>query len=171
MLGCRPAKWLWGLFPLALVTAFVLYGLRTQIEQDLSDRTSTALQKAGLTWAYALFDGRNAVLKGLTFSRSGRDEALKVIRTVWGVKNVEDQSNLIASPDTYTWWATKKDKRLKIRGHVPTKDGRRAILGLVKASMPDLEINDKMVLAGGSPPLQIWLGSVSFSLEDECFVR
>lgn len=164
MLSCRPTKWLWGLFPLALVTAFVLFGLRIQVEQDLSDRTSSALRKAGLTWAYALFDGRNAVLKGLTFSRSDRDDALKVIRSVWGVRIVEDQSNLIASPDTYTWWATKKDKRLKIRGHVPTKDGRRAILGLVKASMPDLEINDKMVLAGGAPPLQIWLGSVSFAL-------
>ena len=69
MLGCRPTKWLWGLFPLALVTAFVLYGLRNQVEQDLTDRTSAALRKAGLTWAYALFDGRNAVLKGLTFSR------------------------------------------------------------------------------------------------------
>ncbi len=164
MLRCRPTKWLWGLLPLTVVAAFALYGLRVQIERDLSDRTSTALQEAGLTWAYALFDGRNAVLKGLTFSRSGRDDALTVIRSVWGVRNVLDQSNLIASPETYTWFARKKKQRIKIRGHVPTKDGRRTILGFVKASMPDLEIDDKMVIAGGSPPMQVWLGSVSFAL-------
>ena len=164
MLGCRPAKWLWGLVPLAVITAFALYDLRVQIERDLSDRTSTALQEAGLTWAYALLDGRNAVLKGLTFSRSGRDDALTVIRSVWGVRKVDDHSNLIASPDTYSWWATKKDKRLKIRGHVPTKVGRSAILGFVKASMPGIEVDDKMIIAGGAPPLQVWLGSVSFAL-------
>jgi len=164
MLRCRPTKWLWGLLPLAVVTSFALYDLRVQIERDLSDRTSTALQEAGLTWAYALFDGRNAVLKGLTFSLSGRNDALTVIRSVWGVRSVVDQSNLIASPDTYTWFARKKEQRIKIWGHVPTKDGRRAILGFVKASMPDLEIDDKMVMAGGAPPLQIWLGSVSFAL-------
>ncbi len=164
MLRCRPAKWLWGLIPLTVVTAFALYGLHYQIERDLTDRTSTALQEAKLTWAYALFNGRNAVLKGLTFSRSSRDDALTVIRSVWGVRSVVDQSNLIASPDTYTWLAIKKDKRLKIRGHVPTKDGKRTILGFVKASMPDLEIDDKMVIAGGAPPMQVWLGSVSFAL-------
>ncbi len=85
MLRCRPAKWLWGLLPLTMVAAFALYGLHVQIERDLTDRTSTALQEAGLTWAYALFNGRNAVLKGLTFSRSSRDDALTVIRSVWGV--------------------------------------------------------------------------------------
>ena len=158
---CRPKKWLRGLIPLAVVTAFALYGQRDQIERDLTDRSTFALQKAELNWAYAIFDGRDAVLKGLTFSRSARDEALKVIGQVWGVRSVVDQSNLIASPDTYTWFAKKKDKRLKIRGHVPTNDGRRVILGFVKATMPELEVDDKMVIAGGAPPLQIWLGSVS----------
>ena len=147
-----------------MVAAFALYGLHVQIERDLTDRTSTALQEAGLTWAYALFDGRNAVLKGLTFSRSSRDDALTVIRSVWGVRSVADQSNLIASPDTYSWFARKKKLRLKIRGHVPTIDSRKNILGFVKASMPNLEIDDKMVIAGGAPPLQVWLGSVSFAL-------
>lgn len=164
MLRCRPVKWLRGLIPLTVVTAFALYGLHVQIERDLTDRSSTALQEAGLTWAHALFDGRNAVLKGLTFSRSSRDDALNVIRSVWGVRSVVDQSTLIASPDTYTWWARKKGNTLKIRGHVPTKDSRRTVLGFVKASMSDLEIKDRMVIAGGAPPLQVWLGSVSFAL-------
>ncbi len=161
---CRPRKWLWGLAPLAVVTAFALYGLSGQIERDLTNRTTTALQKAGLTWAYTIFDGQNGVLKGLTFSRSARNDALEVIEDVWGVGRVADQSNLIASPDTYSWSAFKREQRLKIRGYVPTKDGRRTILGFVKATMPDLVVDDKMVIAGGAPPLHIWLGSVSFAL-------
>lgn len=161
---CRPRKWLWGLAPLAVVTAFALYGLYGQIERDLTNRTATALQQAGLTWAYAIFDGQNVVLKGQTFSRPARDNALKVIEAVWGVGRVADQSNLIASPDTYSWSAFKREQRLKIRGYVPTEDGRRTILGFVKATMPDLVVDDKMVIAGGAPPLNIWLGSVSFAL-------
>ena len=123
---------------MTVVTAFALYGLHVQIERDLTDRTSIALQEAGLTWAYALFDGRNAVLKGLIFSRSGRDDAITVIRSVWGVSNVVDQSTLIASPDTYSWFARKKKQRIKIRGHVPTIDSRKNILGFINASMPNL---------------------------------
>jgi len=100
----------------------------------------------------------------LSFSRVELDAALATIRNVWGVRLVDDKSHLIVSPETYTWWAVKKKLRVKIRGHAPNNNERRTILGFVKAVIPDLEIDDKMVLAGGSPPLQLWLGSISFAL-------
>lgn len=161
---CRPSKWLWGVPPLVLITALALFGVRGQIERDLTDRTAAMLQNEGLPWAVASFVGRDAVLKGLSFSRTERDGAIRAIENVWGVRAVVDRSDLIASPETYTWWARKDDQKIKIRGHVPTKDDRRSILGFVKATMPNLEIDDQMLLAGGSPPRQAWLGSVSFAL-------
>ena len=112
----------------------------------------------------ASFDGRDAVLEGLSFSRKERDTALQIISNIWGVRKVVDKSDLIASPDTYTWLAAKEDGKIKIRGHVPTAADRQAVVGFVKAAMPDLEVDDKSMLAGGSPPRQEWLGSVSFAI-------
>ncbi len=164
MLDCRPSKWLWGLPLLVFITAMAVFGVHRQIERDLTDRTAAILQEKGLPWAMVNFAGRDAVLEGLSFSRAERDAALKAIEDVWGVRDVADKSNLIASPKTYTWWARKEEQKVKISGHVPTKNDRRAILGFVKATMPELKLSDKMVLAGGSPPRQTWLGSVSFAL-------
>jgi hypothetical protein len=141
-----------------------LFGVRGQIERDLSDRTAAILQEKGLSWAVVNFAARDAVLEGLSFSREERDSALHIIENIWGVRNVIDRSNLIASPETYTWWARKGEEKIKISGHIPTSDDRRAILGFVKAAMPDLKLSDKMILAGGSPQRQVWLGSVSFAL-------
>jgi OOP family OmpA-OmpF porin len=164
-LDCKPSKWLWGLLPLVFVTALALVGVRGQIERDLTDRTSAILQDKGLSWAFVNFEGRDAILEGVSFSRSERDAALQAIENVWGVHAIIDRSNLIASPETYTWWARKEqDEKIKLGGHVPTNDDRQAILGFVKAAMPELKLSDKMVLAGGSPSRQVWLGSVSFAL-------
>ncbi|MDA7948253.1 MAG: BON domain-containing protein [Hyphomicrobiaceae bacterium] len=163
-MGCKPVKWLWGLPAVVAIGVLALYGTGAKVESDLEARTQTALQEAGLQWATASFDGRDAVLEGLSFSRQERDTALRIISSIWGVRNVVDKSDLIASPDTYTWLAVKEDERIKIRGHVPTKADRQAVLGFIKAAMPDLEVDDKSMLAGGSPPRQEWLGAVSFAL-------
>jgi hypothetical protein len=149
---------------MVFVTALALFGVHGQIEHNLKDKTSAALKEKGLSWAIVNFSGRDAVLKGLSFSRAERDAALDAIEDVWGVRGVVDKSNLIATPETYTWWARKEDEKVKVGGHVPTKDDKRAILGFVKAAMPELKISDRLVLAGGSPPRQVWLGSVSFAL-------
>ncbi|GBE42243.1 BON domain protein [bacterium BMS3Bbin10] len=164
MFHCKPLKWFWGIPPVLLVIAFALYGVPLQIERDLSARTAAKLREAGHSWADARFNSRDAILEGLSFSRTELDQALDTVRAVWGVRMVEDRTKLIASPETYVWWAIKKERRLKIRGHAPTNKVRRTILGFVKAAMPDLEVDDKTVLAGGSPPPQVWLGSISFAL-------
>lgn len=163
-LSCRPVKWLWGVPALVFVAGLALYGTKSQIEGDLEKRTASALQNAGLPWATASFNGRDAVLEGLSFSRKERDKALRTISGIWGVRTVLDKSDLIASPDTYTWLAARGDGRIKLRGHIPTKADRQAVLGFIKAAMPDLEVDDKTMLAGGSPPRQEWLGAVSFAL-------
>ena len=149
---------------LIIVTAFALYGTNTQIERDLAERTAAALQEAELQWAIARFEGRDAILEGLSFSGPERDAALKIVEDTWGVRKVLDNSDLIATPETYSWFARKDEKRIKIRGHVPTKGDRQAIIGFIKAAMPDLEVDDKTIFAGGSPVREQWLGSVSFAL-------
>jgi OOP family OmpA-OmpF porin len=162
--ACYPLKWLWGLPPIVLIAVLSIYGLRPHIERDLSERTAAALEKSEFYWALTVFEGRDAYLDGISFSRNERDTALDLIRNMWGVQSVTDRTNLIASPETYSWSATKRDKRIKIRGYVPTQNDRTTILGFIKATMPDLEVDDKMALAGGSPPRKAWLGFVSYAL-------
>lgn len=161
---CRPARWLWGVPPLALVAALSLVGVKGEIEHDLRSRAAAAFHDAGFYWAVPSFEGRDAVLDGISFSRLERDNALNILRKLWGVRTVTDRTNLIASPETYSWIAIKEDKRVKIRGYVPTENDRRTILGFVAAAVPGLEVDDKMVLAGGSPNHQTWLSAVSYAL-------
>lgn len=164
MLSCRPKRWLWGLLPVAVIVAFAHYGVRKQVERDLTGRANSALQTSGVNWALVNFQGRDAVLEGLSFSGAERDQVLSLVSNIWGVRSVIDSVRVVASPETYAWFANKKEKRIQLRGYVPTEEDRRSITGFVKAAFPDYELDDKMVAAGGSPPREVWLGSVSFAL-------
>ncbi len=66
--------------------------------------------------------------------------------------------------EPYEWWSSRDEKRIKIRGLVPSEEDRKTIHGMIKANMPDLEIDDRMKVADGAPPKQTWLGAVSFAL-------
>lgn len=165
MIGCRPSKWLWGLIPLAVVVVGALFGVRSEIERDLEQRTKTTLDEAGLAWASAQLAGRDAILQGYTFSSEARNRALDAITGIWGVRTVRDDANVVGSNEPYLWRALRRESKIKLRGHVPTDEDRQTILGFVKASMPDLTIDDGMVLAGGAPSSgESWLGMVSFAL-------
>jgi len=164
MLSCRPKRWFWGVIPLALVIAFALFGVGKQVERELTERANSTLRNAGINWALVNFHGRDAVLEGLSFSGSERDEALDLVKNLWGVRGVADSIRVIASRETYAWSANKKEKRIQLRGYMPTENDRRTITGFVKAAFPDYELDDKMVAAGGSPPKEVWLSSVSFAL-------
>lgn len=63
-----------------------------------------------------------------------------------------------------SWFATKRDKRLKLGGGVPSEEDRKTILGMVKANMPDAEIDDRMKVTTVGGNKQAWLGGVGFAL-------
>ena len=52
----------------------------------------------------------------------------------------------------------------KLKGHVPSLEYRKTILGIVKANMAELTVDDRMKQADGSPAPDLWLGAVSFAL-------
>ncbi len=87
------------------------------------------------------------------------------------LQHVESQKKPAASkqkvrPDTYSWMAVREKSNLKLRGSVPSEEDRRTILGgMVKANFPDLEVEDKLRVAVGGPPRELWLGAVSFGLQ------
>jgi hypothetical protein len=65
----------------------------------------------------------------------------------------------------YVWSATRSESEIRLRGQVPSEDVRTTVLGMIKASFPGLEVEDRMSVAQGAPPVDQWLGAVSFSLQ------
>lgn len=161
---CNPFKWLWGLIPVGAIVFLVVAGVAPKIEQDIAKRSAEALDQQGFYWARLSFSGRDAVLTGAAISSDERRAALNSVSTVWGVSKVQDRAELLPVADPYTWWATRKGNRIKIKGHIPGKADHQTILGIIKATMPELEIDDRMKLAAGAPPKQQWLGAISFAL-------
>jgi len=164
MPGCNPARWLWGLVPVLLVALLVIAGEGPKIERDLTRQASAILNENGHGWASIRFSGREAILTGTAFSSEQRNEAVGIVRRIAGVGDVQDRAKLLPGINPYTWWATREDRSIKIKGHVPSEADKQTILGIVKATMPDLSIDDRMKLASGAPPKQRWLGAISFAL-------
>jgi OOP family OmpA-OmpF porin len=52
-----------------------------------------------------------------------------------------------------------------LRGLVPSEGVHSTVLGMVKATFPNLEVEDRMRVAAGAPAVDQWLGAVSFGLQ------
>jgi hypothetical protein len=74
-------------------------------------------------------------------------------------------------PAAYVWSATRIESSLLLRGSVPSEEDRRTVLGMVKAHFPDLQVEDRLKIAEGSPPQEQWLGAVSFSLKQLSYLK
>jgi hypothetical protein len=70
-----------------------------------------------------------------------------------------------AKPKAYVWSASRSGSILRLRGLVPSEEDHRTVLGMVKAHFADLEVEDRLKIAEGSPPREQWLGAVSFGLK------
>ncbi len=162
---CNPLRWLWGLIPLAMLLFVALITERGRIEADLKARADQALSKAGLTWAQTSFDARRAILSGRAPDEDDPDKALALVRGAWGVRTVDDRSELVEKVANYTWNATLGDgKTLQLSGYVPNYGVRSTILGIAKANLPGRTVQDRMRIARGAPDRDTWLGGVNFAL-------
>lgn len=163
---CNPWRWLWGLLLIAPLSWIALHLNQFDIESDLRARATESLEKAGLGWAAASFDGRDATLTGRASEESEPGKAVDLLSRVWGVRVVDARTDLIEKLDTYVWSAAKSDgKRLKISGFIPGEQSRRAVLNAAKASLPGYRVEDAMQLARGAPDRDVFLSGVGFGLK------
>lgn len=162
---CNPWRWLWGLIPIAVLGWAAVQIEHARIERDLVERTKSALAQAGLGWADMSFSGRDGALSGKGLEESEPVRAVQVALSTWGVRRVRDFSGLIDKVDRYEWSASRRTDRIRLNGLVPNEQARRQVIGLVKASVPNLEVEDRLRLARGAPPVDIWLGGVGFAIK------
>lgn len=168
---CNPKRWVWGLFPIAILTWIAGLNEYDRIEADLRLRTQAALLRERHAWAAASFDGRDGVLSGRGWEQGEAATALEAARRVWGVRAMEDRTDLPGKIDSYVWSATLRDDRVKLAGFVPNEATQKAIVGVARAAFPKSTIADRMKLARGAPPRNAWLGGVSFALEQLSHLR
>ena len=162
---CNPWRWLWGLVPVALLAWAAVQIEHARIERDLTTRGKAALAQAGFGWADLSFSGRDGTLSGRAVEESEPTRAMETALGTWGIRTVRDFSGLIDKVDRYEWAALRRDNRIRLNGLVPNEQTRRQVIGIVKASLPNLEIDDRLRLARGAPPTDTWLVGVGFGLK------
>jgi len=162
---CNPLRWLLGLIPILLLAGVAVFSERERIEQDLAGRAEKVLNDAGLGWASASFDGRDAVLSGRAADEAEPARAAATVAHTHGVRIVRNDAGLIDRAERYDWAATKREGRVRLNGLAPNEKTRREIIGLARGTFPSSEIADRLTLARGAPALDIWLGGVGFALK------
>jgi outer membrane protein OmpA-like peptidoglycan-associated protein len=168
---CNPWRWLWGLLPIAMWSWITVLAETQRIEQDLAERAGSALSAAGLDWARSAFVGRDGSLTGAAYDEGEPSRAIDVARSVWGVRMVEAQTEIVGKVENYAWSAAYGDNRILLAGHVPGEAMRQSILGMVKANFPSTRIVDEMKAARGVPDRDVWLGGIDFSLRQLAGLR
>lgn len=158
-------RWLWGIIPLLILGWIAVEAEHTRLETDLAARTSQALAAAKLGWASTNFQGRDGVLTGRASDVSDPDKAMSLLTRVWGVRVIDNRSDLIEKVENYVWAASRRNNRVRLTGYVPNVTSRQLILGMARANFPGFEIQDRMKLARGVPSVDPWLGTVSFGLK------
>ena len=162
---CNPWRWLWGLIPVAMLTAGAYMTEREGIEADLTLRTQQAFERQDLSWATAAFEGRDAVLTGKASDEDEPRKAMDALRRVWGVRVSKSRTDLVTIVDAYSWAAALDGKAIKLSGYVPNEDTRRAIIGVVKANFPKATLDDDMTVARGAPKRDVWISGIGFGLK------
>ncbi len=165
---CNPLRWMWGLLPLMVLSGLMywFFGTFTNIEADLKRQADAALVTGGQGWANTAFDGRNGQLLGQAVDSSDQLRAGGVVRSVWGVRQLDDQSKLLDEEKNYVWGAQlQSDGKVRLTGFVPSPSVRQAIVGNAKAIFPSRDIDDRTKLARGAPTASAWEGGISFALK------
>jgi outer membrane protein OmpA-like peptidoglycan-associated protein len=162
---CNWRRWLWGVIPLAGMSVAAVHLERSAIEKDLTERAVGALAAIGGGWADVNFSGRDVVLSGNATIESEPVEAERVLRGLWGVRLVDNNAGLPPKIEPYVWSARRRGNRVRLFGYVPNRATRQAIIGMTNATLPGLELVDRMKTARGVPPSDTWLAGLSFALQ------
>src|SRR5262245_55769651 len=161
---CNPARWLWGLIPIAMLSWITYQWERATIETDLERRAAQWLEEAGEGWAEARVDERDAVISGKAPKDGAAKRALDAVRSVWGVRVTSLRTDMAGEAAPYAWSAAYGAGALKLDGFAPDKETRRAVLALARAAFPKAAIENEVKIAAGGPGNDLWLEEIGFAL-------
>jgi OmpA-OmpF porin, OOP family len=161
---CNMLGWFLALPVLALIWGLAVKGERGQIISDLEQRAEAALKQQDLSWARARFNVTEGRLSGAAYSEPERRQALRIVKQVWGVWDIKDETALVKKAPNYVWGAAVQNDHLLLTGYVPNESARRQILQVARQQFPGHTVRDNMRPARGAPGQDIWIGGISFGL-------
>ena len=126
---CHPLRWVWGLIPLAVFSWLAALSVREPVERDLRNRVTETLTNANLGWAQVRFDGRDGILSGRANEEGEPSKAIQLGNSVYGVRILDGQADLLRKVEPYTWNAAIAENRLMLNGFVPTEKGPKGGCG------------------------------------------
>ncbi|WP_373235430.1 OmpA family protein [Cohaesibacter celericrescens] len=144
-------KWLIpGVVAVAAVTGISLYSETTKIEADLTSRAENVLASKDMDWAAISFDGRDGVLTGIAPEQGVSAWAVELLDVEWGIREVEDETSLLAEQKPFTWGLERDDDKLSMIGYLPY-DLFKTAADKIKAKFNDIELSSSVEAARGGP--------------------
>lgn len=152
----QPARWLWGLIPLALLWGAGNLGLGSAIERDVGERAVQAVaaiagKTPGARPVVAQVDGRDVTIGGEVLSTDGATKAMAQLRSEFGVRRALGGLSQVVAQKPYSWFAGRQADTVTIGGFVPNLDTATANLAAASAAMPGLRVDDRQTVAFGAP--------------------
>lgn len=175
MSGYRPSRWFWTLAPLAGLAFLVVASAREQVGPQQATSPTISVADAGASIAVPQTRSDAAAPAAVVVAQTPQSATPVTPPAQGGDAATTEKAQPAAAPadkakqsaakEPYSWWASRRDGSIKIKGNMPSEEDKRTVLGMVKAIVPDLEIEDRMKVVEGAPRREIWLGAISFALK------
>lgn len=152
----QPARWLWGLIPLALLWGAGNFSLDAAIERDVGERAVQAVaavagKTPGARPVLAQVDGRDVTIGGEVLSTDGATKAMAQLRAEFGVRRALGGLSQVVAQKPYSWFASRQADIVTLGGFVPDLDTAAAGLAAAAAAFPGMRIDDRQSVAFGAP--------------------
>jgi OmpA-OmpF porin, OOP family len=145
-------KWWPGVIPLVALWVFAAWSNTAPVEADLTARATAALKDAVLDKTRIAVEGRDVTMVADAFSEGGRRSALAAVKTVPGVRLVNDETRLVPEAKPFVWSAERDVVRVTLGGSAPLPSVRAKLAEKARAALGGVEVADQMNLARGAPP-------------------
>ncbi|MGX1099647.1 hypothetical protein ACSSVZ_003704 [Amorphus sp. MBR-141] len=140
----------------AIVTIAVLVvvgslGDRAATDTELAVRIGDRLAAEGIGWVETEVTGRNVRIVGGAASREERDKALTVVRSTPGVREVTDETEVLAAASPYGFAIARQADATIVKGHLPNSQSLQRIKQELAATFPTGLDDAGLDAASGAP--------------------
>jgi OOP family OmpA-OmpF porin len=145
------SKWWLGAIPLAILWGLACWTTTLPLETDLAGRAAASLKETVLDKTQIAVAGRDVTFGAEAFSEQGRRSAVATIEAVAGVRQVNDETRLIAEAAPYVWSVERDVVRVTLGGNAPLPASKAKLLDAARVSLGGVETADRLALARGAP--------------------
>lgn len=147
-----------GLILFALLAVICVQNRAPAIEDDLTTRIRTVLQKAGFQQIDVSLDGRKVKLGGILSSEASKRRVDELVLYVTGIEDVDNQILVRKAeksepilPKVYQTEFSLSDGQLTLSGLVPDQKARSSLLAIAVRLFGKDNIIDQLVIKPGAP--------------------